>query len=148
MNDDTTIDQTEELDVFEEVNSLPSIESSIRSKVQKLDDVKEKIKKLNEMLNSYLENSEEYVEAAKEAKTASSKKSAIKQELMAKPGADDVPNKLLEAREEKKELDEDISNLLTEFQRVSGTNQFEDEKGQLKQIVYTARLVSRNVFEK
>ena len=148
MNDDNNIDQIEELDTFEDVNSLPSVESSIRSKVQKLEDVKEKIKKLNEMLNSYLENDEEYVEAAKAAKTASSKKSSIKQELMAKPGADDIPNKLLEAREEKKELDEDISNLLTEFQKLSGTNQFEDEKGELKQIVYTARLVRRNVFEK
>ena len=131
-----------------DVSSLPLVESAIRERNRKLAEVKEKQKKLNEMLKSYLENSPEYVEASKLAKTASGKKSSIKQSLLSQPGADDLPNKIQAVRDEKKELEESLSYYLSQFQNLSGTNEFEDENGDLKQIVYVAKLVKRSVFEK
>ena len=148
MNDDLLADsQTPQIDELvvalpvtsdnTDVSSLPLVESAIRERNKKLAEVKEKQKKLNEMLKSYLENSPEYVEASKLAKTASGKKSSIKQSLLSQPGAD-----------EKKELEESLSYYLSQFQNLSGTNEFEDENGDLKQIVYVAKLVKRSVFEK
>jgi len=129
--------------VAEEENTLYTVESAIRTRTQKLADIREKQKNLNEMLNSYLEGDQTYVEAAKEAKTAAGKKSAIKARLMSEPGAQDLPDKIQEAREEKQELEESLSYYLAEFQKLSGTSEFEDE-GVLKQIVFRARLVKKS----
>lgn len=130
-----------------DIDSLYSIEAAIRERSKRLAEMKDKQKKLHEMLTSYLENSDEYREAAKAAKDASAKKSSIKQQLLQKPEAQDLPEKLQEMRDEKKELEESLSYYLSEFSKLTGTNEFEDE-GELKQIVYVAKLVKRSIFEK
>lgn len=125
-------------------NTLYSVESAIKTRNQKLSEIKKKMRDLNEMLKSYLENDDEYREAAKLAKDATAKKKAIKQRLMSDPAAKDLPTRIDEVREEKKELQESLSYYLTEYARLSGTNEFEDENGDLKQIVYSAKLVKRS----
>lgn len=150
---DDTATQTDIVDALElesedtttsEANTLYSVESAIKLRNQRLAEIKEKQKQLNEMLKSYLENNDDYREAAKLAKEAASKKSAIKQRLLSQPESQDLPAKLLEVKEEKAELTESLSYYLAEYQRLSGTNEFEDENGDLKQIVFVAKLVKRS----
>lgn len=130
--------------ITDDPNTLYSVESAIKTRNQKLSEIKKKMRDLNEMLKSYLENDDEYREAAKLAKDATAKKKAIKQRLMSDPAAKDLPTRIDEVREEKKELQESLSYYLTEYARLSGTNEFEDENGDLKQIVYSAKLVKRS----
>jgi len=134
---------TEDVSVSE-ANTLYNVESAIKLRNQRLTEIKEKQKQLNEMLSSYLDNNDEYREAAKLAKEAASKKGAIKQRLLSLPESQDLPTKLLEVKEEKAELTESLSYYLAEYQRLSGTNEFEDENGDLKQIVFVAKLVKRS----
>jgi uncharacterized phage infection (PIP) family protein YhgE len=122
-------------------DSLYTVENSIHTRNQTLADIKQKIKEVNEMLRSYLEGNEEYVEATKEAKEAGAKKSAVKQRLMGEPGAQGLPEKLNELKDQKHELEEGLSYYLTQYQQLTGTSQFEDENGDLREIVYVAKLV-------
>lgn len=125
------------------LEDLPTIESAIKLRLQKLADLKDKQKKLNEMLKSYLENSDEYREATKIAKDAGAKKAGIKRDLLSKPEAQDLPMKLDEAKAEKADLSESLSYYLSQFAKLTGTTEFEDENGELKKIVYVAKLVKR-----
>ena len=152
--DDDQQDQLEEViepgvkeeneQILAEAETLYTVEAAIRERISKLNEVREKMKELNEMVKSYLENDKEYVEASKAAKEAGARKSSIKQELMSRPDAKGLPDKIEDARDEKRELEESLSYYLAEFQRLSGTNEFEDENGELKQIVYVAKLVRRS----
>lgn len=126
-----------------QVDTLQTVENSIRNHNRMLAEVKDNLKKLNEMLKSYLENDDEYREAAKNAKDAAAKKSAIKQRLLSRPEANNIPAKLEETKNQKHELEEALSYYLSQFRELSGTNEFEDENGDLKQIVYVAKLVKR-----
>lgn len=130
--------------LLKEADTLYTVEGAIRERMQKLSEIKEKMKKYNEMMKSYLEGSEEYMTASKEAKDASAKKASIKRDLLAKPEAQGIPDKIMDVREEKRELEEALSYYLTQYQALSGTNEFEDENGELKQIVYVAKLVKRS----
>lgn len=129
---------------MEEKDDLYTVEAAIKSRNQKLADLKEKMKKLNEMLNDYLDSDEEYLKLKKEAKDASAKKSRRRQDLLSKPEAQGIPDKIQEAKDFKRELEESISMYLAKYQQLSGTNEFEDENGELKQIVYVAKLVKRS----
>lgn len=145
MDDTTSQPQVEEQpqDGATSADTLYSVENAIRNHNRQLLEVKENFKKLNEMLKSYLENDDEYREASEAAKNASAKKSAIKQRLLSRPEANNIPAKLEEVKDQKRELEEGLSYYLTQFQQLSGTNEFEDENGDLKQIVYVAKLVKR-----
>lgn len=129
-------------------DELTTIESAISQRVQKLSELKTELKLQNEMLNSYLENDETYREVSEIAKKASQKKSAVKRELLSKSEAGDLPNKVRELRDEVKEVNDALSYYLREYQRITGTSEIEGEDGEMRQIVYTARLVKRNVFKK
>lgn len=129
-------------------DELLTVESAISQRTQKLSELKTELKLQNEMLNSYLENDETYREVSEIAKKASQKKSAVKRELLSRPEAGDLPNKVKELRDEIKEVNDALSYYLREYQRITGTNEIEGEDGEMRQIVYTARLVKRNVFKK
>ena len=44
------------------------------------------------------------------------------------------------------ELNEGLSDYLREYQRLSGSNEIEGEDGELRTIVYVAKLVRKSVF--
>lgn len=147
MSDDNSANENiiiEDTLPVEGVENIYTVESAIKLRSKKLSELKEKQKKVSEMLKSYLENDAEYVEAAKIAKDAAAKKNGIKKRLLSLPEAQGLAEKIEEIRDEKRELQESLSYYLSEFSRLSGTNEIEDENGELKQIVYMARLVKRS----
>ncbi len=130
-----------------ENNELALVEAAISERSKKIQELKHELKLQCEMLASYLENNDAYREASELSKGASKKKSAIKRELLGKPESNGLGQKIKELREQMAEYKDGLSYYLREYQRLSGSNEIEED-GELKQIVYTAKLVSRSVFKK
>ncbi len=74
------------------------------------------------------------------AKKATKVKTATKSEIMKRPDVMQVANKIKEAREESKDQQTTLSELLAEYQRSTGLDSIELEDGKIKRIVMTAKL--------
>ncbi len=65
---------------------------------------------------------------------------------MKQPHVADVANKLKTLKSERAELEDGLSDYLREYQRLSGSNEIEGDDGQVRQIVYVAKLVRKSQF--
>ena len=107
--------------------SLAAVEGLIRNKLMKIDEFKEQATQLKEMVESVLENDEEYLQASEKAKEAAKAKTAAKTKVMNQPEARTAAEKLKEVQELLKDANEGLSANLREYERLSGTNQIEIE---------------------
>lgn len=126
-----------------EVLDLLTVQDAIKTRIEQLDKLKEDIKPIKEMLDSFLENSDEYREKSEAAKRASKEKSGVKARLMAQPQAADNVNKINAIKEQMKDVQEGLSYYLREYQRLTGANEIEGSDGELRQIIYVAKLVRK-----
>lgn len=122
---------------------LLNLESMIKSNISRIDKLTEELKAQNEMLASVFENDEVFKQHAEAAKEASRIKTNTKNEILKRPDVAHVNEKVKGLRAEISELKESQSSYLQEFQRLSGSNEIEGEDGQVREIVYNAKLVKR-----
>jgi len=123
---------------------LTNLESMIKTTITQMDVKKDELRKLNEMTTSYLEQDSTYQEHEKAAKEANRIKNNTKSELLKQSG---VAQTILQAKEIKKELKEaqdGLSDYLREYQRMSGSNEIEDDNGEIREIIYLAKLIKRS----
>ena len=125
---------------------LVKIEEMIKTHISQIDTLQEDITKHKEMLDDIFGNDETFKEHDKIAKEANRIKSKTKSEIMKRPDVADLANKLKALKSEKMELNEGLSDYLREYQRLSGSNEIEGEDGELRTIVYVAKLVRKSVF--
>lgn len=123
---------------------LVKIEEMIKTHMSQIGDLQEEATKYKDMLDDILANSEVYQEHDKAAKEAARIRSNTKKEILKRPDAADLSNKLKSLKSQQKELREGLSDYLREYQRLSGSNEIEGEDGEIRQIVYTAKLVKRS----
>lgn len=128
----------------ESTNVLTDLESLIRTSLAGIDQKKEELRKLNEMTESFLSQDSTYQEHEKAAKEAARKKNATKSQLLKQPAVAQSIAKAKELKVELKETEGGLSDYLREYQRMSGSNEIEDDKGEVRDIVYTAKLVKRS----
>lgn len=122
---------------------LVNLESLIRQSISGIDRKKEEAKKFQEMVTSFLEQDSTYQEHEKLAKEAAKVKNATKSQLLKQPSVADSIQKAKELKTEIKETQEGLSDYLREYQRMSGVNEIEDDEGNVRDIVYVAKLVKR-----
>lgn len=127
----------------EELANLQNVESLINMNIAKLARFKDEIKPQNEMLKSFLENDETFQKLTDLAKKAGNEKNKRKRELMEDPSAKSIKEKIDSLKESISESQEALSTYLREYQRLTGSNEFEGEDGELRQIVYVAKLVRK-----
>ena len=146
--------QPNELDV-EVTDSVPdtvrtqlSVESLIKTLISRIARVKEDLKPVKEMLSDLLNNNEKYQLADNEAKEVSKKKSTVKKEILSTPEGKMASGKVDELRSELKEAQEALSSYLTDYQRLTGSSEIEGEDGELRKIVYVAKLVKKTNLER
>lgn len=125
---------------------LVKIEEMIKTHISQIDTLTEDVKKHKEMMDDIFKNDEVFGEHDKVAKEANRIKSKTKSEIMKRPDVADLANKLKALRSEKMELNEGLSDYLREYQRLSGSNEIEGEDGELREIVYVAKLVKKSAF--
>lgn len=123
---------------------LVRIEEMIKTHLSQINNLTEEASKIKEMLDDILVNNETYQEHDKQAKEAARIRSNTKKEIMKRPEAADLANKLKSLQSEQKELRVGLSDYLREYQRLSGSNEIEGEDGQIQQIVFVAKLVKKS----
>lgn len=129
--------------VGDDVMSLLDIQDAINSRLKRLQNLKEDIRPHKEMLDSIFANDEDYAQKNEIAKKASKDKGEAKKRVLRQPQAAELNAKIEEIKEEGRELQESLSYYLREYQRVTGANEFESDDGELRQIVYIAKLVRK-----
>lgn len=120
------------------------IEEMIKTHMAQIAELGEEATKYKDMLDDILLNDETFQEHDKATKEASRIKSNTKKEIMKRPDAADLANKLKSVRSQQKELREGLSDYLREYQRLSGSNEIEGEDGEVREIVFVAKLVKRS----
>ena len=127
-----------------QAESLVAIEGLIKNRLQQIEVLTSEMKSLKEMFDDYLINDPKYSEASEAAKEATKAKTSAKKEAVSQPEAESIIAKLKEAREEHKELKGTFSASLRDYEKLSGTDQIEIEPGDIRKIVYNAKLVKAN----
>ena len=123
---------------------LGNLESSIKEHIASIDTSKTELKKLKEMLSDMFSNDSTYQEHDKAVKEAAKIRTKTKLELLKQPAAAQLNNKIKELSSDLKDLQNALSDYLREYQRLSGSNEIEGDDGEVREIVYVARLVKRS----
>jgi len=123
------------------VATLLNIESLINSANSKLNDLGYEVKEYKSMLEEILESNTEFQEAEKEAKKTAKLRAAARQKALNIPAAKTNIDKLKETQTQLKEIKIALSDYLSQYVSLSGTNQIEGPDGVVRQIIYTAKLV-------
>ena len=142
--DDTQTQVQETTPVNNDAVLLIKIEEMIKTHLSQIDSLQEEITKHRDMLNDIFTNDETYQAHDKAAKESSRIRTNTKKEIMKRPDVADLDSKLKSLRSEQKELKEGMSDYLREYQRLSGSNEIEGEDGELREIVFVAKLVKRS----
>ena len=122
---------------------LESLESLIRENLAKISKLSKELNLQKEMLDSVLQNDETYKQHEETAKAAQKVKTATKKEILKRSDVARVDEKVRNLATEIKEARESLNSYLPEYQRLSGTNEINDENGEPMEIVYVAKLVKR-----
>ena len=125
---------------------LLRIEEMIKTHISQIDNLSEEAKKYKEMIDDIFGNDEVYKQHDEVAKEAAKIRSKTKAEINKRPDVADLNEKFKSVKSQKKELSEGLSDYLREYQRISGLNEIEGEDGELREIVYVAKLVKKSVF--
>lgn len=95
-------------------------------------------------MDGILDNDSTYQEHSEAAKEAAKVKAATKQQILKQPQAADLAEKVRSIRSQIKENKASLSDYLREFQRMSGINEIEGSDGEIREIVFTAKLVNKS----
>ena len=126
-----------------DVDYLVSVEKLINLNIAKLERLKTEIRPVKEMVDSLLDSDLSYAELSEEAKKAAQKKTAKKKEIMNTANGKELNQKLKDMKNEMSDARDALSTYLREYQSKTGQNEFEGEDGELRQIVFVAKLVRK-----
>ena len=153
MDEDTQVIVEGEIETESEATLAPessdqstvflSIESLIKQNLNTLDTLQVQYRDQKEMVDNVLENDQTYRQHLEDANDANKVKSATKSQIMKRPEVIKVAEKMKGIKEEMKETQATLSDLLQEYQRISGSNVIEREDGQMLEIVSTSKLVRK-----
>lgn len=128
----------------DQVSVLLNLENLVKSHVTGLDRRREELKKNKEMLEDILINDPTYQKHEEQTKEANKIKNSTKRELFKQPNAVVVVDKVKSLRAEIKQMESALSDYLREYGRMSGSNEIEGEDGEVKEIVYVAKLIKKS----
>lgn len=123
--------------------TLLSVESLINSHDAKLAALQKELSVQKEMLNNILENDEEYVKTSEEAKKLTKQKTLAKQKVLHTQNAITIVEKTKDLQSQLKELKVALSDYLSQYVTLAGTNQFEGADGVTRVISFSAKLVKK-----
>jgi hypothetical protein len=125
----------------QQVKDLFTLENLIKTHISHVESVTNELRKHSEMLSDVLSNDPSYKEATDQIKEITKKKSEAKQNLLKVPSTASLNQKVKDMKQELKELKIALSAYLQQYQKIADTDQIESEDGEVRQIVYSAKLV-------
>ncbi len=145
--DDTTPEPTSEASTTVPVQSqsevLLNMEGLIKNHLASLRKLQEELTKQKEMLDDILGNDPTYQEHLNAANEAAKTKTATKAQVLKQPQAADLDKKIKDIKVEMKENSGSLSDYLSEYSRLSGLTEIEDDEGNMMQISFSAKLIKR-----
>ncbi len=120
---------------------LLNLENLIKNHITSIDKLKEETKKHSQMLTDIFENDATYKEHSNKVKDANKIRLNTRAQLMKQSSAMALSEKVKTMKSDLKELEVALSDYLQEFARQSGTTQIEGNDGEVREIVYTAKLI-------
>jgi len=127
-----------------DLSTLTSIENLIHSHNTRLENLQKELKTHKMMLDALLENDKEFQEAASAAAAATKLKTQAKAKVLLVTDAKNQVEKIKEQQMEAKELKIALSDYLSQYVVLSGSNQIESPDGQVFDIVSNAHLSKKN----
>lgn len=143
---DTTEDSSQtpvSTDGSQTVNTILELERMIKNTISTVDRNKEELKKYKEMIDSALTNDERYREADVKVKELAKEKGKAKLNVLQNQATRNIAEKAKELSLEIKEANLGLSEYLREYQRMTGQSEIEGEDGEVREIVYTAKLIKK-----
>lgn len=122
-------------------DDLITVTNLIQSYIGNLDRAQEEMKAHKQMLTDAFSNDPTYKEHEDKVKEAMKVKNATKQQIMNQPTLRELAEKVKDMSQSVKDMREALSNYLQDYARMTGSREFEDAEGELREIVYTAKLV-------
>jgi len=146
MNTQTDDQPIQNGEIVEETGAelLVNLESTIKEHIASIDKSKGELKKLKEMLADTYCNDPVYQEHDKAVKDATKIRSKTKSELLKQPASAELNAKVKELSGELKDFQAALSDYLREYMRLSGSNEIEGDDGEVREIIYVAKLVKRS----
>ncbi len=127
----------------DEANLIIQLEGLIKNHISQIDKLRIELSEQKAMLSDTFEGDPTYKEHAEAAKAAQKVKSATKAEILKRPAVATIAEKVKSLSSQMKELQSALSDYLGEFNRLSGITEIEGEDGELREIVYVAKLVKK-----
>lgn len=123
---------------------LLNLEEMIKNYIGSLDKLRVEQKKHREMFEDSFNNNPTYRENAEKAKEAIKVKATTRQQIASQPSVIVITNKLKGFSQDIKERQSALSDYLLEYQRMTGANEIEDNDGQIREIINSAKLIKRS----
>lgn len=139
---DTSLNATP-VDGAQAANTILELESMIKNTISTMDRNKIELKKYKEMIESALTNDERYREADLKVKELAKEKGKAKLNVMQNQATRNIAEKAKDLSIEIKEANMGLSEYLREYQRMTGQSEIEGEDGEVREIVYTAKLIKK-----
>lgn len=141
--DDTTPSAIAAAPVQSQSEVLLNMEGLIKNHLSALRKLQEELTKQKEMLDDILSNDPTYQEHLNAANEAAKTKNSTKAQVLKQPQAADLDRKIKEVKGEMKDNQGSLSDYLSEYSRLSGLTEIEDDEGNMMQISFSAKLVKR-----
>jgi hypothetical protein len=122
---------------------LLNLEGLVKNHDASIEKIRVELKKYREMLADILANDPTYKEHEGKAKEANKLKTTTKTQILRRPDCADIVSKIKGMQGELKDLTASLSDYLREYARLSGSNEIEGEDGEVREIVYIAKLVKK-----
>lgn len=129
---------------MDNVNTIMALEATIKSHIASISKLEEELTNNKALLDDIFSNDPTFKKHSEDAKEAGRIKSATKQQILKQPQAASLNEKVQSLRTETKDLKGALSDYLREFQRMSGISEIEGEDGEIREIVYVAKLVKKS----
>lgn len=120
-----------------------NLENLIKSHITNIDKLKIEQKKQKEMLEDIFLNDPTYKQHLDKAKEAAKVKMTTKAQIMKRSDVYQLAEKIKDIHLQLKDLEVGMSDYLREYARLSGTNEIQGEDGEVREIVYVAKLVKK-----
>ena len=123
--------------------ALAALENIIRQRLAIIEKAQLEIAELNQQLKNILENSEEYYKAEKALKEAMKIKKQIKATIMGTQEAKDLQEKFEAAKNELKEEQNALSEMLLEYYETMRVKEIDDEEGNTRDLIVNVRVAPK-----
>jgi len=116
-------------DTNKSVDTLISVEGLIKSYYQRFNSLTQELKQYKEMLQGALDNDPEYHQQDQEAKKLTKLRTIAKQKVLNLASNSELDTKIKDHQSQLKELRVGLSDYLTQYMSLSGSNQIETPEG-------------------